>query len=138
VTLAEAPRVTVDGQEAHYVYSLRFGPRLYRNWAGATRALEANHLHVSGQMVQAGAPIAWCSTGVARLDGPPLSRDPRAYRSALEDSTAVAVSCVGPATSLDLALPIDMGWELSADLVGDREQIRRDFSGAQLVRLSVE
>ena len=131
VTLGGAPHVAVNGQEAHYVYSMQFGPRLYRSWAGATRALEADHLRLSGRMTQADVTIAWCSTDVVRLGGPPLSRDPLAYRRALEDSTSIPVTCVGPATSLDRSRPIDLEWEVSTDLVGDREQVRRSFRGTQ-------
>ena len=131
VTLGGAPQVTVDGQEARYVYSMQFGPRLYRTRAGATRALEADHLRVSGRVLQAGPTIAWCSTDVVRLEGPPASRDPLAYRSALEDSTSIPVTCVGPATSLDRLRQIALEWEVSTDLVGDREQVRRRFWGTE-------
>jgi hypothetical protein len=129
VTLDSAPQVTVDGQEAHYAYRMQFGPRLYRTWAGATRALEADHLRVSGRVLQAGATIAWCSTDVARLAGPPLSRDPLAYRNALEDRTWIPITCVGPATSLDRLQQIALEWTVSTDLVGDREQVPERFGG---------
>ena len=132
MSLEGAPQVAVDGQEAHYVYSMQFGPRLYRNWAGATRALEADHMRLSGRVTQGEATIAWCSKEVVRFGGPPPTRDPVAYRSALEDRTWIPVTCVGPATSLDRQRQFAMEWEVHTDLVGDREQVPGHFWGTQL------
>ena len=138
VSLGEAPRVRVDGQEAHYTYSLRFGPRLYRSWAGAIRVLEADDLRVTGRLLQTGVTIAWCSSDAVRLASPPLSRDPLAYRSALEDSTLISVTCVGPNTSIDTQPTIHLQWAVSTELVGDRERAHMEVRGDQLAALAAD
>jgi hypothetical protein len=138
VSLGEAPRVSVDGQDAHYIYSLRFGPRLYRTWAGASRVLEADDLRVTGRLLRAGMTIAWCSSAVVHLAGPPLSRDPLAYRSALEDNTSIPVTCVGPDTRIDTQPAIDVQWAISTDLVGDREREHLEIRGDQLADITAE
>lgn len=129
ISVEDGPQLAIDGQEVRSTYQFRFGPRLYRTWAGATRPLKADELHITGRLVRNGLVIGWCTNDVSRFDGPPQGRDPVAYRNALKDIeyTPIHVTCLGPAaayTSPEMPLLV---WQASVELLGDREHARRSF-----------
>jgi hypothetical protein len=130
VSLAEGPEVAVDAQEAWYTYRFRFGPRLYRTWAGATRALKAEQLQITGRLLQDGTTIGWCVNDVSSLDGPLIGRDPVAFREALNnmDYTALEVTCVGPAAAAIGSSSPQIQWEATIELLGDRERGNRTIT----------
>ena len=129
ISVAGGPQLAIDGQEARSTYQFRFGPRLYRTWAGATRPLEADELHITGRLVRNGSVIGWCTNDVSRFDGPPQGRDPVAYRNALKDFeyTPIQVTCVGPAAAYTGTERPLLVWQASVELLGDREHARRSF-----------
>lgn len=67
VALKEGPLRVEVGTDARYGFTLRFGPRSYRNWFKQTRALDAGQIHVDGRLWRDGQIIAWCAASVERL-----------------------------------------------------------------------
>jgi hypothetical protein len=136
VSMSEGPEVTVDAQGARYTYRFLFGPRLYRNWAGAARVLRADQLQIAGQLLHDGTTIGWCANHVTNLDGPPLGRDPVAFQHALNamDYTPVEVTCAGPAADSIGASRPHVQWQATVELIGDRERATRIITNENEVR----
>jgi hypothetical protein len=64
------PTVVVTGTDARYDFSLRFGPRAYRNYFNQVRALDAGPVRAGGRLWHAGQVVAWCSAAFDRLETP--------------------------------------------------------------------
>lgn len=130
VTGPNAPISTAAGnRENRYRFTLRVGPRTYTNAAGATRAVDAGPVHVTGRLVHAGTVIAWCTGYLAVLPTPNPVRDPAAFTAAVRslDHVDVPVTCTGPPTARDIDA-VDVTWTLDTNLTGDREHqhVQRD------------
>lgn len=130
VTLAEA-----DGRQANYEFTLRFGPRPYKDYINATKALDAGPITIRGVLVRDGQVVAWCFTHVAELETPNNITDPKVYFPTLERMrfTDIPVSCSGPGgtASSSSSGELTASWVAAVTLVGDRETEERQFRSAQ-------
>lgn len=139
-TSGSATLVSVAGDEAHYRFALRFGPRAYKNYVNRRIALEGRDLDVSGRLVANGTTIAFCSAHVAHLESPrAFVEHPYEYDQKLKamDYADVPVECVGPAKdALRTDGPVAVRWSASMTLVGDRESRMRLFQGTAEDRLA--
>jgi hypothetical protein len=136
LALHDGPALAQVGPEAHYRYSLRFGPRTYRNYFKQARALDAGPVQVTGRLSRDGQVIAWCSTYVPRLDSPNRILVPPDFWPALQrlDYTDIPVGCLGPPTAVsDLAAEpqVTVEWSAQVTLIGDREQRAQEFRGSE-------
>jgi hypothetical protein len=124
-------------QEAHYQFSLRFGPRSYRDYSNALKALDAGSIQVNARLLDSDEIVAWCSNYIPELETPNYLKNPLDYFPALTrtEFTTIPVECVGPAAVAErLAEPgnkprVDLKWIAELALVGEREKLERTFAG---------
>jgi hypothetical protein len=135
LTLAAGPTLTAGGEEARYQFQLRFGPRPYRDYINATKALDAGPVSVTGHLLREGGIIAWCAAYVPELETPNNIRVPVYYFPTLRrmEYTDVPVECVGPAEEaarLASGVPLQVRWTAKVQLIGDREKEEREYRGS--------
>lgn len=121
---------------AHYQFSLRFGPRPYKDYINAIKALDAGPVRVSGVVMHNGDEIAFCSSYTDMIETPNTILVPALYFPALTrmEFTNITVDCVGPAgaaQALSVNTPLDVRWTADVTLVGDREEMDRRYEGTQ-------
>lgn len=130
---------TVD-QNAHYRFTLRFGPRIYQDYIKASKALDAGPVQVTGTLLHGGEFLASCSTYVEMLETPNTIRVPAEYFPALRrmEFTDIPVDCVGPsAAAAELAgasVRVDVQWRVEVMLIGDREKRETTFEALERAR----
>ena len=126
--------------EARYRFTLRFGPRSYKDYIKATKALDAGPIRVTGRLVRDGNVIAWCSRQVQELETPNKITKPALYFPTLRrmEFSDITAECFGPAEAAAQVgnEPVDLQWTAFVKLVGDRESTTRTF-GAHERGLSV-
>jgi hypothetical protein len=127
---------TIDGHENTYRYTLHIGPRTYTNAAGASRAVDAGPVHVTGRLLHDGTVIAWCTGYLTALPTPNSTRDPAAFTTALHrlDHVDLPVTCNGPVQAPRVG-SVDVSWTLDTTLKGDREQQHTKRDGHTQARL---
>jgi hypothetical protein len=121
--------------EAHYQFSVRLGPRPYKDYIKATKALDAGPVLVTGRLMREGEIIAICREQVDMLETPNNILVPAKYIPALRrmEYTDVTVECAGPATLAGTSeAPMEVAWTAHVTLIGDREQEQRSYRGAAL------
>src|SRR5215469_17713377 len=64
-------------------YVLRLGPRAYRNYGGAWRAVDATGVQVRGQLSRGQQVIAWCAGDLDALPSVHKIRNPERFFPAL-------------------------------------------------------
>jgi hypothetical protein len=122
-------------QEAHYHFTLNFGPRPYRDYINALKALDAGPVSVTGRLLHKGQIIAWCSGFVEMLETPNNIITPGKYFPEVErlKFTDIPVACIGPAESaqqvglINGEVKVDLQWTADVNLIGDREQSERHY-----------
>jgi hypothetical protein len=118
--------------EAAYEFTLRFGPRPYKDYIKATKALDAGPVAVTGRLVRDGHTVAWCAAYVTVIETPNNITDPQQYFPALKrmEYTDIPVRCYGPKeAAAATGGPLGVQWVANVTLVGDREQESREFRG---------
>lgn len=140
ITLQAGPtaRVAVTGDEARYSVELALGPREYLTYSHAHKAVGADGVSISGQLMHGDTPIARCSGAVRSLPGLAKVRDPEKYFPALEriNHTTIPVTCLGPADATAVVVDADvtLSFEYTAQmtLTGERTKAPHEFrSSAQ-------
>jgi hypothetical protein len=142
VSVKDEPAVLTTGADARYAFTLRFGPRDYRNWFKQLRTVDAGDVHITGKVVQDGQTIAWCDTRVATL---PTVNDivrPLEFPAAVEATkfTDIPVNCLGPATAVAAVKSnpkITVDWSADMTLIGGRESQSKQFTGSQALPVSL-
>jgi hypothetical protein len=142
LTAAGGPTPTAAGEEARYKFSLQFGPRTYKDYINATKALDAGPVSVTGHLLRDGGVIAWCSGYVAMLETPNTILYPAEYFPALRrmEYTDIPVECVGPseaAAQLRSGADVQARWTAKVTLIGDRERVEREYRGGGATVLAV-
>lgn len=142
ITLNGAPTLVANGQEAHYQFNLRIGPRPYKDYIRATKALDAGPVKVTGHLLSQGEIVAWCTTYIPEIETPNNIKDPLIYFPTLQkmEYTDIQVECVGPASvasKLSSGSQVEVKWNAKVNLVGDREEEERDFDGDEQTQLSI-
>ena len=127
--------VSAEGSEARYRFTLRFGPRGYKNYVNRRLALEAKGLEVSGRLMSNGAAIAHCTAHVDHIESPRRFLEaPYEYDAKLKemDYAEIPVECFGPVAEAQrtAGAPVNLQWSARITLVGDREERVRGFGGA--------
>lgn len=127
--------MAVVGDEARYALNLQFGPREYVTYAHTHKAIGANDVSISGQLIDQGRPVAWCSGAIGSLPGLTSVRDPEKYFPALEriNYTAIPITCVGSATAAtEIAADAPVIFEYAArmELTGERTTAPGEFAGS--------
>jgi hypothetical protein len=137
-SLSDGPAVSVQGRQAGYVYVLRLGPRAYRNYGGAFRAVDATGVQVRGQLSRGRQVIAWCAGVLDALPSVHKIRNPERFFPALwsVNYAQVPVRCAGPAAGIGPGKVIDVGWTVRLVLRGERRTDQRTLTGEQPVRLT--
>jgi len=124
-----------NNTQANYEFALRFGPRPYKDYIKATKALDAGPIIIRGALMRNGEVVAWCFAHVAELETPNNIIDPKVYFPTLERMTFtdIPVSCSGPASASAGSSPGDLkaSWAATVTLVGDRETEERHFDNGQ-------
>jgi hypothetical protein len=136
-SLSSSPAVSVQRGQADYAYVLLLGPRAYRNYGGAYRAINATTVHVRGQLSRGQRVIAWCAGNRVALPSVSKIRNPERFFPALwsVDYTRVSVRCAGPAAGIGPGKVIDVSWAVRLVLQGERRTDQRTLTGQQLARL---
>jgi hypothetical protein len=142
MVLEDEPTMIITRDDTQYEYHLRFGPRSYSNYYRAIRVLDAGPVQVTGRLTYLDQPIAWCSTYIGRLDTANQIKRPLDFPSALErtEYSSIPVRCIGPsgrAAEMEQGTPLVLTWTARVNLIGDREQVEREFEGEHRVRLRV-
>jgi hypothetical protein len=137
ITLQAGPtaQVAVAGDEARYSVELGLGPREYVTYSHAHKAIGAEGVSVSGQLLRGGTPIARCSGAVRSLPGLAKVRDPEKYFPALEriNHTPIPVTCVGPrdgGAGVGADVPLTIEYTAQMTLTGERTQAPHEFRGS--------
>jgi len=73
VVMNDSPLPTTAGTDTRYFFTLRLGPRGYRNWFKQTRALDSGPVEVTGRVWHDSQVIAWCATRARALMARPIS-----------------------------------------------------------------
>lgn len=125
-----------DVGPAHYQFLLRFGPRPYKDYINAVKALDAGPLQVSGSVLHNDGEIAFCSSYTDMIETPNTILVPAEYFPALTrmEFTDITVDCAGPsrtAQALSANTPVDVRWTAEVTLVGDREEVDRRYAGTR-------
>jgi len=116
------------------VLTLRFGPRPYKDYIKATKALDGGPINVVGRISNAdGEPIAFCSTDIQKLETPNNILSPRLYLPALRRMvyTDIPVECLGGPVSAQTVPDgvVSVGWRAEVTLQGDRHATTRSYEG---------
>jgi hypothetical protein len=128
-------------QEARYTFTLNFGPRPYRDYINALKALDAGPVNVTGRLMHNGQVIAWCSGFVGMMETPNNILTPGKYFPEVErlKFTDVPVNCIGPADAVQQLgitaggeAQVDLQWLANVTLIGDREQMEKQYEGNHL------
>jgi hypothetical protein len=137
-SLSGGPAVSVEGGQAGYAYVLRLGPRAYRNYGGAYRAVDATGVQVRGQLRRGQQVIAWCAGDLDALPSVHKVRNPERFFPALwsVNYARVPVRCAGPAAGIGPGKVIDVGWTVRLVLQGERRTDQRTLIGEKLARLT--
>jgi hypothetical protein len=137
-SLSGGPAVWVEGGQAGYAYVLLLGPRAYRNYGGAYRAVDATGVQVRGQLSRGQQVIAWCAGDLDALPSVRKIRNPERFFPALwsVNYTRIPVRCAGPAAGIGPGKVIDVGWTVRLILHGERRTDQRTFTGEQPARLT--
>jgi hypothetical protein len=115
--------------EAIYEARFRFGPRTYKNYVNRLKALDARDVEIEGKLRRQGKVVAWCKTVVPELASPnEYGEDERLFPIKLRalDSVDIPLTCRGP-VDLARADGLELEWKLRVRLIGDREQVVREF-----------
>lgn len=137
-TLGGARAATAPGgeapSEARYRFTLRFGPRSYKDYIKATKALDAGPVRVSGRLFRPdGTVLAWCSSYTTMLETPNTITSPALYFPTLKrmEYTSIPVDCSGPVdrSVVSGGGTVDLAWTARVKLRGDREVQDRTFGG---------
>jgi len=128
------------GTDAQYHFTLRIGPRDYRNWFKQMRSLDASSIRITAKLSRNGEIIAWCDTSVDRLPSANSVTLPENFAAVMKSVTYtdVPVTCNGPAAqaqSLSSSPQVNLDWAAQMILIGGREQQSKRFSGNQLVAM---
>ena len=134
----EAVAGQTSEHEARYRFTLRFGPRIYKDYINASKALDAGPIRIEGHLIHKGDIIAWCARDLEQLETPNKIIDPRDYFPALERMafTEIEVPCVGPTDAVNRlagGAEVSLRWVAEVRLVGDRGQMDRVFEGTSKV-----
>jgi hypothetical protein len=137
-SLSVGPAVSVEGGQAQYAYVLVLGPRAYRNYGGAYRAIDATAVQVRGQLSRGQQVIAWCAGDVDALPSVRTVRDPERFFPALwsVNYTRVSVRCAGPTAGIGPGQVINVSWTVQLLLQGERSTDQRTLTGEQPARLT--
>ena len=137
-SLSGSPAVAVESGQAEYAYVLVLGPRAYRNYGGAYRAIDATGVQVRGQLSRGQQVIAWCAGDLDALPSVRTVRDQERFFAALSsvDYTRVSVRCAGPAAGIGPGQVINVSWTAQLLLQGERSTDQRTLTGEQPARLT--
>jgi len=129
------------GADARYQFTLRVGPRDYRNWFKQQRALDAASVQVSGRLWQDGRILAWCDARMASLPSPNGIVSPLDFPPAMRAMrfTDIPVPCNGPAAAArdpGVGSMVTVEWTADMTLIGGRLHEGRRFDGNRAVPLS--
>jgi hypothetical protein len=134
VEFAGAKSAAPAPKESHYRFFLRFGPRSYKDYIKATKALDAGPIRVSGRLLRDdGRVLAWCSGYVSMLETPNNITKPALYFPTLKrmEFSRMPVNCVGPPERNPSRNPsVSLHWSARVTLRGDREVHRTIFRGS--------
>lgn len=127
--------LAIAGDQARYSLDLRFGPREYVTYSHSHKAIGANDVAISGELIAQGAPIAWCSGAEGALPGLAGVRDPEKYFPALEriNYTSIPVTCFGSAAAangISANAPLTFEYIARMNLTGERTTAPHAFSGS--------
>jgi hypothetical protein len=132
-------------QHARYRFTLRFGPRPYKDYINATKAMDAGPVDVTGSVVHDNEVIGYCSKHVRMLETPNNIVVPAKYFPTLQRMTYtdIPVDCVGPANIMERLstgsnVEVDVIWQANVTLIGDRSQEEREYEGTESVALKVD
>jgi hypothetical protein len=137
-SLRDGPAVSVKAGQAGYAYALLLGPRAYRNYGGAYRAVDATGVQVQGQLSRGQQVIAWCAGDLDALPSVHKIRNPERFFPALwsVNYARVPVRCAGPAAGIGPGKVVDVSWTVRLILHGERRTDQRTLTGEQLARLT--
>jgi hypothetical protein len=140
LTLKDGPAVTRTGDDAQYQFTLRFGPRSYKNWFKQTRALEGGPIDVQGRIWRDGQIIAWCATRVEKLPTPNTVIVPAYFPAAMKsmEFSDIPVTCSGPAAlarGADSNASVTVDWRAQMTLTAYRTRIVKTFTGNRGISL---
>jgi hypothetical protein len=137
-SLTGGPAVSAEGGQAGYAYVLVLGPRAYRNYGGAWRAVDATGVQVRGQLSRGQQVIAWCAGDLDALPSVHKIRNPERFFPALwsVNYARVPVRCAGPAAGIRPGKVIDVAWTVQLVLQGERRTEQRTLTGHQPARLT--
>lgn len=137
-SLSSGPAVSVERGQAEYAYVLLLGPRAYRNYGRAYRAVDATRVHVRGQLSRGQQVIAWCAGDLVALPSLSNIRDPERFFPALwsVNYSRVTVRCAGPAAGIGPGKVIEVSWTVRLVLQGERRIDQRTLTGEQVARLT--
>ena len=136
LTISDAPALQSVGLDAAYQFSLRFGPRGYKNYFNQARELDAASVRVNATLRHEGRVIAWCSSYLQRLESPNQITAPQQFPAAYKrmQFTVIPVQCRGPAaevSTLTTGSLLTAQWRAQMTLIGDRLRQARTFDGSQ-------
>jgi hypothetical protein len=140
VTLKDGPVLVRTGDDAQYQFTLRFGPRSYKNWFKQTRALEGGPIDVQGRLWRDGQIIAWCGAKVQSLPTPNTIIVPTEFPAAMKsmEFSDIPVTCSGPAALARAGAanaPVTVDWSAQMTVTAYRTRIVKTFTGNQSISL---
>ncbi len=135
IQLGEQPKLAKVGQDAEYSFQLSFGPRIYKNYVGRMRTLDAKDFQVKGRIKHLGQTIAWCRAYHPGIPGQTRSEEnARSYFEELHKSDRVnlPITCIGPKEFAHDRISNNhlytLEWEATVHLIGDREEAVRSYA----------
>lgn len=133
VSLKSGPFLTeVNSEEAFYKFYLQFGPRTYKTYFNASKAIDAALIQVQGRLRYQNQIIAWCKAYLEKLETPNTIWPPEKFPLILKqmDYSEIPVNCVGPVSSI-VNIPVqslvDLEYEANINIIGDLDQMEKDF-----------
>jgi hypothetical protein len=132
LTLVGPPTVVRAGDETRYRLTMRLGPRTYETYAHVHKAVGVDQVRLTGRLIDATTPVAWCAADTGPLPSPTGVRDPERYFPVLHrvDYATIAVTCAGPPGSAAPARALTLRWDARMILHGERVTQPRVLAGS--------
>lgn len=135
--------IDANSNEAFYKFYLQFGPRTYKTYFNSSKAIDAAPIQVQGRLKYQDQIIAWCQAYLEKLETPNQIWPPEKFPQILKQMnySQIPVNCVGPvsaAENMTVNSIVDLEYVAKVNLIGDLDQMEKDFTNAEQKPLLIQ